>query len=202
MDGLTLPWPVVLGSASPRRREILARIVPEFEVDSADIDEDALTRPDPVRTALDLAYMKANVVSKRHPNALVIGGDTVVAVPTGRRFEQLAKPVDRADAIRMLTRLSGIQHLVITGVCLIWPDGLTRFEVTSRVTFKSLTLSEIEAYVDAGESMDKAGAYAAQGKGAEIIERVEGSMTNVIGLPEEELRQALWEIAYVASGTP
>ena len=202
MDVLTWPWPGVWGSAPPRRREILSRIVGEFAVDSPDIDEDALTRPDPVRTALDLACMKAKVVAERHPEAIVIGGDTVVAVPDGEGFIQLAKPNDRDDAIRMLTMLSGREHLVITGVCLIWPQGLTRFHVTSGVTFKSLTHAEIEAYVDAGESMDKAGAYAAQGKAAEIIAAVDGSMTNVIGLPEDELRAQLWEIGYVASGKP
>jgi len=202
MDVLTLPWPVVLGSASPRRREILARIVGEFAIDTPDIDEDALTEPDPVRTALDLAYMKAKVVVQRHPDALVIGGDTVVAVPDGEGFIQLAKPIDREDAIRMLTMLSGREHLVITGVCLIWPLGITQFNVISGVTFKSLSPREIADYVDAGESMDKAGAYAAQGKGAEIIATVDGSMTNVIGLPEDELRAQLWEIGFVAIGKP
>lgn len=188
---LSLPWPVVLGSASPRRREILGRIVAEFEVDSPDIDEDALTVADPWQTARDLALAKGSEVARRHPDKLVIAGDTVVAVPNGDSYDQLAKPVDRADALRMLGILQGREHLVITGFCVIWPVGRESVEVTTRVHFRLLSPAEIEAYVDAGESMDKAGAYAAQGTGAEIIAQVEGSMTNVIGLPEDELREVL-----------
>ena len=191
MDSLTLPWPVVLGSASPRRREILARIIREFEVDAPDLDEDALTLDDPWQTARELARAKADAIFSRHPNKLVVAGDTVVAVPLGDGFQQLAKPADRADALRMLGILQGREHLVITAICVRWPEGERLFEVTTGVTFHPLDAGQIEAYVDAGESMDKAGAYAAQGKAAEIIASIDGSMTNVIGLPEEELRTVL-----------
>lgn len=197
MESVALPWPVVLGSASPRRREILGRIVPEFIVDTPDLDEDAYSSPIPWQTALDLARAKADVVAERHPDKVVIAGDTVVAIPIPGGYTQLAKPVDRADAIRMLSLLAGIEHLVITGVCIRWPEGVKSFEVTTGVTFTTLTPAEIEQYVDAGESMDKAGAYAAQGRGAAIIERVRGSMSNVIGLPEAEVRAALRELTVV-----
>lgn len=197
MESLALPWPVVLGSASPRRREILGRIVPEFIVDTPDIDEDAYTSPIPWQTALDLARAKADIVAERHPDKVVLAGDTVVAIPIAGGYTQLAKPNDRSDAIRMLGLLAGIEHLVITGVCIRWPDGVKSFEVTTGVTFTSLTPLEIAEYVDAGESMDKAGAYAAQGRGAAIIERVRGSMSNVIGLPEAEVRAALRELLVV-----
>lgn len=195
---MRVPWLVVLGSASPRRREILARIVPEFEIDAPEIDEDAFTSPIPWQTALDVARAKADVVAARHPGKLTIAGDTVVAVPIAGGYVQLSKPVDRADAIRMLSMLAGKEHLVITGVCLHYPGGVRSFEATTGVTFHRMTRREIEAYVDAGESMDKAGAYAAQGRGAAIIERVRGSLANVIGLPEEALRAALLEITPAA----
>lgn len=195
MGIVALPWPVILGSASPRRREILSRIVPDFAIDAPDLDEDAFTSPIPWQTALDLARAKANVVASRHPDKVVLAGDTVVAIPIPGGYTQLAKPVDRADAIRMLGLLAGIEHLVITGVCIRWPGGVKSFEVTTGVTFHRLTPWEIEQYVDAGESMDKAGAYAAQGRGAAIIERIRGSMSNVIGLPEAEVRAALGELA-------
>jgi len=195
MAMLDLPWPVVLGSASPRRREILSRLVTEFEVDSPNIDEDALTVSDPWQTARDLARAKAIEIARRHLSKIVIAGDTVVAVPNEGAYDQLAKPVDREDALRMLGILQGRVHLVITGFCVMWPGGEESVEVTTRVRFKPLNRAEIEAYVDAGESMDKAGAYAAQGRGAEIIAEVGGSMTNVIGLPEDELRTVLERLA-------
>lgn len=196
---VSLPYPVVLASASPRRKDLLARLVPAFEVLPADLDEEALTSPVPWQTARDLAEAKASAVAQHRPEALVVGGDTVVAIPIRGGYEQLAKPVDRADARRMLAKLSGIQHLVITGVCLRWPGGSKTFEVTSGVRFRALTPREIADYVESGESLDKAGAYAAQGRGASFIESVEGSLTNVIGLPVERLREELEALQAVPS---
>lgn len=166
----------------------------EFDVVPADIDEDALTVEDPVQTATRLARDKALAVFERHSDALVIGGDTVVAVELDGAEVQLAKPVDRADAIRMLSILQGRTHRVITGVALRWPKGVRIFSEISEVTFHSISSAEVEAYVDAGESMDKAGAYAAQGKAAAIIASIRGSLDNVIGLPTEALSEALKEI--------
>lgn len=186
---------MVLASASPRRRELLKELVPEFEVVPADVDEDALTRLDPWVTARELAMAKARVVARLRPEALVIGSDTVVAVDSGLEYPvQLAKPRDEEDAMRMLRLLSGRQHMVITGVALV--RGLIE-EVsadTTRVSFRELTEGEIRTYVGTGEPMDKAGAYAIQGGAAAFVERTEGSISNVIGLPLELLAKMFADV--------
>lgn len=184
-------YPVVLASASPRRRELLAQLIPEFEVVRPDIEEDALTLDDPWQTAQRLAREKALAVFEDRPEALVIGGDTVVAVMEGGRHTQLAKPPSSDEACAMLARLSGREHLVITGVAVRWPRGMEAFTETSKVAFRPLTSDEIAAYVATGEPMDKAGAYAIQGGASAFVERVEGSMSNVVGLPLERLEEAL-----------
>lgn len=181
----------MLASASPRRARLLRELVPDFTVDPAEVDEDALTTDDPATTAQRLAREKALAVSARHPESLVIAGDTVVAFEEDGAWTQLAKPADSADAFRMLSLLAGRDHLVITGVCLRWPAGLSSFTERSTVTFRSLTDDEIMAYVATGEPLDKAGAYGLQDSTHDFIARVEGSVTNVIGLPMERLKEAL-----------
>jgi septum formation protein len=189
-----MPAPVVLASASPRRRELLARLLPEFEVEVADLDEDALTVDDPWQTAVRLAEAKARQVFGRRSEALVIGGDTVVALPEdGGRHRQLAKPASPAEAAEMLRALSGRTHRVITGVALVSASGSRTFAETTLVTFRELSEEEIARYVATGEPMDKAGGYAVQGAAADFVERLEGSETNVIGLPTERLGEALRE---------
>lgn len=185
-----LPWPVVLASASPRRQDLLRRLVPEFEVLPADIDEDALTVDDPYATAQKLARTKALAVAESRPEAMVVAGDTVVALQDGNEWRQLAKPFDEADAVAMLTLLSGRTHTVVTGVCLRWPGGLSAFTEASKVTFRALKPGEAEAYVDTGSPMDKAGAYGLQDGSQSFVEKVEGSVTNVVGLPLERLEEA------------
>ena len=178
---------VVLASGSPRRRELLARLVPEFEVVVADVDEEALTVADPFETAERLAEAKARAVALLRPGCLVVGGDTVVAVDG----EQLAKPRDPEDARRMLRALAGRRHVVATGVSLVSPQGVQTFHERTWVTFRPLTEGEIEAYVATGEPMDKAGAYAIQGGAAGFVAQREGSESNVVGLPLERLAEAL-----------
>ena len=179
--------PVVLASGSPRRRELLARLLPLFEVVVSDVDEDALTLPDPIATAERLAEAKARAVSLLRLEALVIGADTVVALDG----EQFAKPSDADDARRMLRALSGRTHTVATGVSLVSAEGVRTFHDRTLVTFRELDDGEIAAYVLTGEPMDKAGAYAIQGGAAAFVRRREGSETNVIGLPLERLERAL-----------
>lgn len=181
---------LILASASPRRRELLAQIRPDFEVIVAAVDEESLVEGDPRETALKTARAKARAVFDQHPAAIVIGGDTVVAIDD----DQLAKPIDEADAFRMLRRVSGRTHTVITGVCILWPEGEKEFAVSSFVTFKKLTDEQIWSYIATGEPMDKAGAYGAQGEAGRHIERIEGSVTNVIGLPVDEVREALYSL--------
>lgn len=184
--------PVVLASASPRRQELLRRLFDDFEVVVAGIEEDALTLPDPWQTAMGLARAKARAVAEHRQDALVIGGDTVVALPKeDGAFEQLAKPGSTDEAIGMLQALSGRSHLVITGVCLLWPGGEEVFCDESRVTFRPLELEEIKEYVATGEPMDKAGAYGIQAGGGTFVHSVEGSVANVIGLPVEALERRL-----------
>ncbi len=178
---------VVLGSASPRRRELLGQLVPDFEILVSDVDEEALTTSDPWETAEGLALAKAQAVAKLRPDALVIGGDTVVA----HQDRQLAKPLDGEEAVAMLLSLSNQTHRVITGVALVWPGGSESWHDTSEVTFRELSRDEVERYVATGEPMDKAGAYAIQGGAAGFVEKLEGSLTNVIGLPLEGLRERL-----------
>jgi septum formation protein len=189
------PLPIVLASASPRRQELLRSLIEDFEVVVSQVDEDAATVPDPWQTARSLALLKAKAVAKLRPSALVIGGDTVVALPAENGFLQLAKPADHAEAIAMLQTLSGKTHIVITGVAVVLPDGNEIvYDVDARVTFRRLSREEIEAYVATGEPMDKAGAYAVQAGGGTFIDRIEGERNAVIGLPTERLRQILEDV--------
>jgi septum formation protein len=188
------PWPVILASASPRRQELLKRLIPEFSVVPAHLDEDALTDPDPVKTARDLAAAKARAVAHEHPDSLVIGGDTVVALPSDGAWTQLTKPVDEEDAVRILSTLSGRTHTVTSGVALVYPGGWSFFAESSEVTFRSLSPAEIRAYIATGDPMDKAGAYGLQGGARDFIAGVKGSVDCVIGLPTERLEEALRSI--------
>jgi septum formation protein len=182
---LELGIPVVLASASPRRAELLATVVRDFEIVPAEVDEEALTSDDPWATASGLASAKAHRVARNRPDALVIGGDTVVALRTADHalWKQLGKPQDAEEAAVMLGLLSGRTHTVITGVTLVWPAGSHRFVEASEVTFRQLAESEIRQYAASGEPLDKAGGYAIQGGAAGFVERLEGSWENVVGLP-------------------
>ncbi|MHB8637261.1 MAG: Maf family protein [Fimbriimonadaceae bacterium] len=185
-----LRWPVVLASASPRRRELLARLVADFTVEIADLDEDALTVADPVVTAEALARAKAQLVAGRRPEALVIGGDTVVAL--GER--QFGKPRTAAEAANMLLSLSGVQHAVISAVAVAWPGGSRVVSDVARVTFRDLSREEVQAYVATGEPMDKAGAYAIQGGAGRFVAALDGAIETVIGLPVHKLAAMLDEL--------
>lgn len=216
---LNLSRSVVLASASPRRIELLKNLVPQFEVVPANVDEEGYIDASPWVTARRTAREKALAVSPNWPDSIVIAGDTVVAIPEGEHcpnhfgllelqghlqaesWQQLVKPVDEWDACRILGLLQGRTHIVVTGVFLLWPGGMSAFSETTAVTFKSMTSAEITAYVETGEPMDKAGAYGFQGGARSFVDRVEGSVTNVIGLPMERLREALLECVNHMSGS-
>lgn len=170
----------MLASGSPRRAELLRMAGFEFDVDPADLDESAL--PDEAAEAyvLRVAREKARCIATRHaPRTLVLGADTTVVVDG----EILGKPVDREDAARMLRRLSGRVHDVMTGVVLLG-SGVERSAVErTRVSFVALRPDQIAWYVATGEPDGKAGAYAIQGRAARFIDRIEGSWSNVVGLP-------------------
>ncbi len=180
-------FPIVLASSSPRRQELLKQLFDTFTVDPADIDEDALTVEDPTETAESLALAKAQEVAKRHPEALVIGSDTVVALETDEGWVQYAKPSDPEDAFRILSTLSGKTHWVITGVAVVGPRGSHVSSDSTGVTFKVLNPESMWEYIGTGNPMDKAGAYGAQvltnDPRFDFLESLEGRMDTVIGLP-------------------
>jgi len=189
-----LAGPLVLGSGSPRRRELLARAGVAFEVQPADVDERARPGEAPRALAERLAREKALAVARRvgpAPARLVLGADTIVVVDG----EVLGKPVDPEDAERLLGRLVGRGHRVLTAVALVESETLGGWStiVESRVWMRPADRGEIRRYVATGEPLDKAGAYAAQGAGRRFIARIEGSETNVIGLPLEETLALLRE---------
>jgi septum formation protein len=170
---------LVLASASPRRQELLRNAGIAFEVQPAHIPEDPLPGEAAKACAERLAREKALAVAHQRPNDCVLGADTVVVVDG----QLLGKPSDAADAARMLRMLSGRQHRVITGVCLV-VGGLA--SVASEITIvivSELTDQDIAEYVSSGEPMDKAGAYAIQGIASRWIPRIEGDYSNVVGLP-------------------
>lgn len=178
---------LILASASPRRRELLARITPDFTVITSEFDESSLPPTAPKATAEALAKGKCMAVAVQHPDDTVIGSDTVVECD-GRIF---GKPHDMEDARRMLHALAGADHYVHTGVA-IWHQGACQvFSATTRVRFYPLTDEQIEQYIHTDEPYDKAGGYAIQGKAALFCEEIEGCYYNIMGLPVSRLARAL-----------
>jgi septum formation protein len=183
---------IILASASPRRVELLASAGVEFEVFAGNIPEEALPGEAPEDHVLRLAREKALDVAGKVAGRFFVGADTVV-VCAG---EIMCKPKDAADAARMLGKLSGVSHEVITGFALYdrERDVAVNSAVTTKVYFKQLRAEEISAYIATGCPFDKAGAYAIQGGAAHMVERIDGSYTNVVGLPLCEVVEALRRI--------
>ena len=179
---------VILASASPRRRELLTLVGIPHEVRPADIDETYLAGEVPRDHALRLAREKAERI--REPDAVVIGSDTIVVVDG----EVLGKPASDEDALRMLRRLSGRSHTVITAVAVAWKGRIAADAETVEVTFHPLSDDEIRGYIATREPMDKAGAYGIQGFGATIVARVDGDYFAVMGLPLQRMVQLLREL--------
>jgi len=169
---------LVLASQSPRRLEILERAGIAVAVRFSAVTELRAPGEAPSAYAMRLAEAKAKSVP-RFPGEVILGADTIV-VAEGRVLEKPRAPQDARD---MLNLLSGREHSVITGVCLLHAAGCTTIVEETRVRFASLTEAEIAAYVATGEPMDKAGAYAIQGLASKFVERVEGCYFNVVGLP-------------------
>lgn len=180
---------LILASSSPRRRELLSQLGVSFLVQGADIDESVQPGEPPARYVERLAREKAAAVAARSPGALVLAADTTVV----RDDEILGKPQDVADAERMLTSLAGRAHEVLTGIAVDGPARASRV-VRTEVRFRSLSREEIAWYARSGEPLDKAGAYALQGAAGAFITGIQGSPSNVVGLPLAEtvelLRQA------------
>lgn len=185
---------LILASASPRRKALLKQIGLEFEAYPADIDENSLGYMDAGKYAEEMSRRKALLVAEDFYGAtdeeyLILGADTTVEIDG----TILGKPEDYDDAVRMLESIQGKWHRVITGITLVNAKNrqvLTDSEIT-RVKIRSMTPEMIQAYLKTGESLDKAGAYGAQGYGSLIVERVEGCFFNVIGLPIYKLSRLL-----------
>jgi septum formation protein len=179
---------LVLASASPRRRELLAQLGVPFDVVVSDVPETAEAGESPEEFARRVAREKAAEVACGCPDALVLAADTLV-VADG---VILGKPRDRADARGMLQSLSGRSHEVLTAVVLRHPRGtIEELLVRTAVDFRPLAAREIEDYLDSDEPYDKAGAYAVQGLAQRFVVQVRGSYTNVVGLPVDEVRELL-----------
>lgn len=201
---------LVLASSSPRRQELLHNAGIAFAVQPADIDETPFRSESARECAERLAREKALAVWREHPADVVLGADTVVVVDG----EILGKPIDSNDAARMLRILSGREHWVITGVCLVTAGARNRLPVASHaqeavadtsirvdsestlVTMSELSDLEIREYVATGEPMDKAGAYAIQGIASRWIPRIEGDYSNVVGLPVALVYRILRELGW------
>lgn len=184
---------LILASASPRRAELLASAGFEFEIHAADVDETPHDGEPAEAYALRVARDKAEVVFHRCRNSgsIILAADTVVVLDG----QILGKPNDSEDARRMLRRLSGAAHDVHTGVVVRTPAAERAEVTTTRVHFRRMDESEIEWYVASGEPEGKAGAYAIQGRAARFIDQIEGSWSNVVGLPIADVYRLLKELS-------
>jgi len=189
---------LLLASASPRRRRLLASLGVEFTVLPTSAEPDPAPGEGPADYALRAALAKAEEAAALRPGTLVIAADTIVVLGS----EIMGKPRDEAHALRMLERLAGVTHQVITGCRLLPPAGSAlqpvSFAAFSDVTMIPASRAALAAYVATGEPADKAGAYAIQGKGGFLVERVAGSYTNVVGLPLAKLCRALLDLKAIA----
>jgi septum formation protein len=182
--------PIILASTSPRRIDMMKQVQLSVEV-QAPLTTEIIRKGEKPRALVSrLSRQKADSVrqlaSQRHPSSIILAADTIVVAPLGK--EILGKPKNRADALRMLQLLAGRTHSVLTGYCAILvkrqkPDRRIVRVIQSQVKMRPMSRNTIARYIESGESMDKAGGYAAQGLGMALIERIEGSYTNVVGLP-------------------
>ena len=182
---------IILASASPRRKELLQRIGLKFKVDPSNYEENISSELEPHELAQSLSLEKAKLIAEKHMNALVIAADTFIV------FEGkiLGKPRTETEAKEMLETISGRQHSVITGFTIIDTENNKALSkaVETKVYIRKLSSNEIDAYVESKEPLDKAGAYAIQGLGSVIVEKIEGDYFNVIGLPLSALAETLKE---------
>ncbi len=193
------PMALILASASPRRRELLGYYPLDITVMKPFADETPPAGLPPFRCAEEIARRKADAVTATAGDMVpVLAADTIVVI----NGEILGKPIHESDARRMLRKLSGRTHAVITGVALFYKGTKQVFSVSTEVDFKVLTEKEIDDYVKSGEPSDKAGAYAIQGIGGFMITAIRGSYSNVVGLPVAEVVAALQEIGVLDGISP
>jgi len=188
--------PLILASASPRRRHFLEDLGLAFTCRPADIDETARPEEPPALFALRMAETKAQVIAGQHPEAYVIGSDTIVT----QDKQILGKPTDKKHALWILRSLQGKTHQVITGLALfcVQKNCLLSLTRTTEVTFATFSDAILEAYINTGEPVDKAGAYGIQGKGSFLVKTIKGSCSNVIGLPINDCTALLLSTGVIA----
>lgn len=177
----------ILASRSPRRKELLEEMGLSFTVVSMEIEEHLRTDIELTKAVEQLAYEKAEAVARCHPDSIVIGADTVVALGA----QVFGKPKDEAQAREMLRALSGKRHQVIGGVAVLSAQQQVTFSCVTNVQFYPISETEITDYIRSGEPMDKAGAYGIQGLGKRFVEGIEGDYFNVVGLPVSRLLRVL-----------
>ena len=178
---------IILASASPRRKELLKKIIPEFQIEASSASEIIQDDIPPRDVAEHLAAKKAMDVFNKHPNDTIIGSDTIIVLDN----TIYGKPADKEDAKRMLKLFSGKTHLVITGVCVASSKRTISFSSINSVKFYDLSDSEIDDYLANEEYKDKAGSYAIQGKGALFIKEIVGDYNSIVGLPIAQLYRIL-----------
>lgn len=178
---------IILASKSPRRKELLGMLAIPFEVVIEDIDETIDLNNDLVKEIENLSYLKAKAVFDKYQDCLVIGSDTIVKI----NDKVLGKPKSKEEAIEMLQLLSGNTHQVVTAVTILFKDQRETFSSITDVNFYKLSDEEIVDYVNTQEPLDKAGAYAIQGKGCEFVKAINGDYYTVVGLPIAELYHRL-----------
>jgi septum formation protein len=178
---------LILASASPRRKELLKTITPNFETVVSEINEDLPSNTNVMDAAEYLATKKALDVSKRFPNDIVIGADTIIVFNN----KIYGKPQNKNEAKEMLKSFSGNTHLVITGVSIVNGSKSMSFSSISSVEFYTLTDQEIDEYLENDEYKDKAGSYAIQGKGTLFIKEIKGDYNSIVGLPVSKLNHIL-----------
>jgi septum formation protein len=185
---MNLP-PLILASVSPRRAELLRQLEPRFQILPGRAQEIQAEHLTPHEICQLNAYRKARVVAKQHPDALVLGADTIVCLGA----QVFGKPRDLSDAHRTLAKLQGRTHEVVTGVCLVHLRSHRQkiFVVSTAVTFRHLHSDQIRRYLAKINPLDKAGAYAIQEEGDLLVKQIHGSFSNVVGLPLERLKEEL-----------
>ena len=181
---------IVLKSSSPRRKELMEKLGYKFDIKVYPVDETMDKNKTPFENVKELSYLKASVNMEEDYGSILIGCDTIVVLDD----VIYGKPKDREDAYRMLKSLSGRCHKVMSGLTTIYKNMCYSIVETSKVYFKELSDKDINDYIDSGECFGKAGAYAIQGIGGKLVDRYEGSLNNIIGLPTEKLEVLVGEL--------
>lgn len=186
---------IILASASPQRKTILASLGVSFDVVPSSLAESECAEQDPVKRAVLLACMKARDIARMHKDAIVIGCDTLVVGPDGSLLE---KPTDEADARCMMAIQSGGRSVVHSGLCVIGTDGRSHEGVSSSaVFFKKLDPKEIDTWIDSRLWQDRSGSFQIEGRGQLLIEKIEGEFYSIVGLPVFLLRELLSKAGYI-----